>query len=241
MNSSNSKPSLYRLIALLALVVLGSLVDLAARPGDVEANQSESHVAVNYKAMYSNLNLSALGLSEPAFMFAIKGWTKLKNIGVVQKDILAVGDFTQSSSNNRFYIIDLRAGKLLFQTLVAHGRNTGEEFARSFSNTASSYQSSLGFYVTGETYQGKHGLSLKLLGQEPGFNDHAEDRAIVLHGADYVHPEFAAQNGRLGRSLGCPAVPQELVAPIVQCIKDGACLFIYYPEKSYLQKSVLLK
>jgi hypothetical protein len=230
-----------RFFVLMAFVALGSLVDLVAKPGDEVKHDGSLSSVSPYQALYAKLNLNQLGLSEEVYSLALKGWLKLKNVGAVQKDVLAVCDFTQSSNNNRFYIIDLNAGKLLFNTLVAHGRNTGEEFARSFSNTASSYQSSLGFYITGETYEGKHGLSLKLKGQEPGFNDNAEERAIVLHGAEYVDANFASQNGRLGRSLGCPAVPVELTQPIVQCIKDGSCLFIYYPEITYLRKSSFIQ
>lgn len=240
MNRKKSGRYFFRFFILMALVAVGSLVDLVAKPGN-EATNMIQKPEQDYDVLYAKLNLNQLGLSEQVYSLAIKGWLKLKGVGAVQKDVISVCDFTQSSNSNRFYIIDLKEGKLLFNTLVAHGRNTGEEFARSFSNTASSYQSSLGFYVTGNTYQGKHGLSLKLKGQEPGFNDNAEDRAIVLHGAEYVDENFACQNGRLGRSLGCPAVPVELTQPIVQTIKEGSCLFIYYPEKTYLRKSSFLQ
>jgi hypothetical protein len=128
----------------------------------------------------------------------------------------------------------------LFNTLVAHGRNTGEEFAKFFSNEPSSYKSSLGFYSTKNTYNGQHGLSLTLAGQEPGYNSNAESRAIVMHGADYVCNQFACTNGRLGRSLGCPAVSYELSMPIINTIKNGSCLFVYYPDSKYLASSKLL-
>ncbi|MES2619250.1 MAG: murein L,D-transpeptidase catalytic domain family protein [Bacteroidota bacterium] len=191
--------------------------------------------------IYSELHLKELGLNENAYNLAVKGWIKLKAKGEVSKNIISICDFTQSSNNKRLYIIDLDRRTLLFNSLVAHGKNTGEEFARSFSNTPSSYQSSLGFYATKGTYRGEHGLSLKLEGEEPGFNDRAEDRAIVLHGADYVCNKFISQFGRLGRSFGCPSVPYELHEQIINIIKDGSCLFVYYPDKKYLASSTLLR
>ena len=132
-------------------------------------------------------------------------------------------------------------GTLLFNTLVAHGKNTGEEFARSFSNEPESHKSSLGFYTTKDTYQGEHGLSLKLEGKEPGFNDKAEARSIVMHGAGYVCDNFICQFGRLGRSFGCPSVPYGEHEQIINAIKGGSCLFIYYPDKKYLTASRLVK
>ncbi len=195
----------------------------------------------NYREVYSDLHLSELGLNEKAFQLALKGWAKLKAKGKVSKDIISICDFTQSSNQKRLYVIDLASGVLLFNTLVAHGKNTGEEFARYFSNNPSSLQSSLGFYVTKEAYTGSHGLGLKLTGIEPGFNDRAEERAIVMHGASYVCDHFINQYGRLGKSWGCPAVPFEVHEKIINTIKDGSCLFIYYPDKAYLAASKMLK
>ena len=122
---------------------------------------------------------------------------------------------------------------MLFQTLVAHGRNTGEEFANEFSNQAESFKSSVGFYSTGEIYDGKHGMSLKLDGLEKGLNDKARERAVVIHGADYVSESFIKQNKRLGRSQGCPALPVEMNAKIINVIKDKSCLFIYHPSATH--------
>lgn len=192
-------------------------------------------------SVYSNLHLQELGLNVTAFNLAVKGWEKLRASGDVSKNLISICDFTQSSKNKRLYIIDLASGKLLFNTLVAHGKNTGEEFAQSFSNQNSSNKSSLGFYVTKDTYQGQHGLSLKLAGEEPGFNDHAEERSIVMHGADYVCESFICQAGRLGRSFGCPSVPFELHDKIINTIKGGSCLFVYYPDAKYLRTSKLLQ
>lgn len=192
-------------------------------------------------SVYEKLNLQQLGLSTHAYTTAVTGWQKLKAKGAVSNNVLAICDFSQSSNNRRLYIIDMLNGTLLFNTLVAHGKNTGEEFARSFSNEPESHKSSLGFYTTKDTYQGEHGLSLKLEGKEPGFNDKAEARSIVMHGAGYVCDNFICQFGRLGRSFGCPSVPYGEHEQIINAIKGGGCLFIYYPDKKYLTASRLVK
>jgi len=226
-------------VSVIAAVVITSLVFLSATK-PVVTDKSEAKPSA-IPSVYVKLNLKELGLNETAFQTAATGWQKLKSKGVISKNILSICDFTQSSNNKRLYIIDMVSGKLLFNTLVAHGKNTGEEFARVFSNEPSSYKSSLGFYTTKQTYIGEHGLSLKLEGKEPGFNDKAEDRAIVMHGADYVCDNFICQFGRLGRSFGCPSVPFEVHKQIINTIKDGTCLFVYYPDKKYLSASKLLK
>lgn len=181
------------------------------------------------------------GLHDHVFQLAYTGWRKLKVDGQVTKDTLCICDFSQSSTNERLYVIDMAKGKVLFHTLVAHGKNSGEEYAHSFSNTPASNKSSLGFYSTGQAYMGEHGLSLKLKGLEKGVNDKAEERAIVMHGADYAGCNFIERYGHLGRSFGCPSVPYKWHEPIIKTIKEGACLFIYYPDKNYLASSALLK
>lgn len=138
-------------------------------------------------------------------------------------------------------MIDLDHAALLFNTWVAHGRNSGKETAQNFSNKPSSNKSSLGFYVTGEPYQGSNGYSLKLFGMEQGFNSNAFKRAIVIHGAGYVNPTLIESQGFIGRSQGCPAVLPELTKPLINTIKEGTCLFVYHPNPTYLSKSTLLK
>jgi len=229
------------LMLLSVSVVLTSVSETGITSGGFEPANNISGVATNPMQVYSQLNLGELGLSEKAFRLAIKGWSKLRSQGDISKDIISICDFTQSSNKKRLYVIDLTAGTLLFNTLVAHGKNTGDEFARYFSNKPSSLQSSLGFYITREAYEGSHGLGLKLSGVEPGFNDRAEERAIVMHGADYVCDAFIDQYGRLGKSWGCPAVPFGMHEKIINAIKDGSCLFIYYPDKTYLAASKLLR
>ncbi len=177
--------------------------------------------------------------NESAFKSALIGYKKLLAQGKVQKQILSIIDFNLSSNQERFWVIDMANKKLIFHTLVAHGRNSGNEFANSFSNTEGSYQSSLGFYLTGNIYNGKHGNSLKLLGMERNINDAAFNRGIVIHGANYVSKDFINQNGRLGRSLGCPAVPENICSSLVSTIKEGSCLFIYKNDQNYFSKSQL--
>ncbi|MDB5283549.1 MAG: hypothetical protein JWO06_2624 [Bacteroidota bacterium] len=228
------------LAVVFAISISATKTTPAARPKDNVKNTNAIPATEN-TSLYAKLHLKELGLAEKAYQLALTGWEKLKVKGQISKNIISICDFTQSSGNKRLYIIDLATGTLLFNTLVAHGKNTGDEFARYFSNQPSSLQSSLGFFVTGEAYTGKHGLGMRLNGQEPGFNDKAAERTIVMHGADYVCDAFIDQWGRLGRSFGCPAVPSELHEQIINTIKDGSCLFIYYPDKKYLAFSKLIK
>ncbi|MFS4471794.1 murein L,D-transpeptidase catalytic domain family protein [Chryseobacterium sp. T20] len=182
-------------------------------------------------------------LNYEVFSKALTGYENLKKAGLLTQDshLLTICDFSMSSNTKRLWIIDLEDKKVLFNSLVAHGKNTGEEFATNFSNKESSLQSSLGFYITDATYQGDNGYSLKLLGMDKGFNDAAYRRAIVMHGADYVSDAFAAMHKRIGRSWGCPAVPRELTQSIINTIKGKNCLFIYYPDQNYLSSSEWLK
>ncbi|MXN92210.1 hypothetical protein GR160_13340 [Flavobacterium sp. Sd200] len=174
------------------------------------------------------------------FSNAIKGYNQLKEQGKIKKDYLAVIDFSLSSNSKRLWIIDMASKTVVYNTLVAHGRNSGNEFATAFSNANSSNQSSLGFYATGEIYNGKHGQSLKLDGLENGINSNARNRGVVMHAADYVSEAFTKQHHRLGRSQGCPALPVALTKEIVTLLQGKACLFIYHPTKSYFAKSKLL-
>lgn len=192
--------------------------------------------------IYSALNLSELGLSHEVFQLALKGHNKLEAEGRLNNpDVLTIVDFSQTSKNKRMYVIDINQQKLLFNTLVAHGRNTGGEYAQHFSNENGTHKSSLGFYVTKNNNMGSSvGFSLIIEGIEKGFNDNAVSRQIILHGADYATEDFINKNGRLGRSFGCPALPPELIKPVVDVIENGSCLFIYYPDTNYLSKSPVL-
>ncbi|MDH5382456.1 MAG: murein L,D-transpeptidase catalytic domain family protein [Cyclobacteriaceae bacterium] len=176
------------------------------------------------------------GLKKEVFKLAIAGFEKLKN-ELQSDEIITIIDFDYPSSKERIWVVDLNNQKILYHTFVAHGKNSGANMANYFSNTPESYKSSLGFYVTGKTYQGKHGLSLLLDGLEEGINDQARKRAIVIHGADYVSKKFIEQNGRLGRSFGCPALPVDLSGDIINTIANGKGLFIYKSDNSYFNKS----
>jgi hypothetical protein len=159
---------------------------------------------------------------------------------ISRPEVITIIDFGLPSDKERLWVLDLINGKVLFHCLVAHGRNSGDLMAEKFSNTPGSNASSPGFYTTGETYIGKHGLSLTLEGREPGINDKARERAIVMHGADYVSADFIRKYGRLGRSFGCPAVPEKLSKKIILTIKGGSCLFISVPETSYSSNSQII-
>ncbi|MBA3985233.1 MAG: murein L,D-transpeptidase catalytic domain family protein [Flavobacteriales bacterium] len=198
-------------------------------------------VKTTSEELYLSLNANNFMLpTRESFVKAIEGFYQLKKEGKIKKEILTLIDFSKSANAERMWVIDLATNTILYQTLVSHGRNTGNEFATKFSNIPESFQSSLGFYATAETYIGKHGFSLRLDGLEKGINDKARERAIVIHGADYVSDRFISQHGRLGRSLGCPALPRELSEEIIKTIQDKSCVFIYYPSENYKTKSQLV-
>lgn len=160
----------------------------------------------------------------PAFQKALKGFRHYRR---EQDSLLVLIDFTKPSTEKRFYVIDLERKQLLFETYVAHGRNSGENYAVSFSNSPGSYKSSLGFFRTETTYYGKNGYSLVLEGLEKGKNDKARERNIIIHGASYADPSFIVRQGRLGRSLGCPALPPSVSRQIIDTIKNGTLLYIH--------------
>ncbi|RYG41661.1 MAG: murein L,D-transpeptidase catalytic domain family protein [Chitinophagaceae bacterium] len=202
----------------------------------------DSTTLVAVPLIYDSLHLELAGLNREAFDFAKKGWDKLDREGKLANDsILAIVDFSQSSTKKRLYVLDMRNYRVLFNTLVAHGRNSGQEWAESFSNSISSFKSSPGFYITGQTYNGSNGYSMKLTGLETGINDKAFERAIVMHGAGYVSEKFIGSRGYIGRSQGCPAVPVKDAKKIINTLKNGACLYIYTPQSDYLTQSQLLK
>jgi hypothetical protein len=161
--------------------------------------------------------------------------------GHFEKPILTVIDYSLPSTHPRLWVIDMDGRRILFHELVAHGRNSGELRSVSFSNRAGSKMSSLGLFRAGESYRGEHGWAVRLDGLEPGFNDRARARAIVLHGADYVGPRSIAKLGYLGRSWGCPAVPREVSDHVVDRIRDGSAVFAYYPDRQWLRDSSFLR
>ena len=173
-----------------------------------------------------------------AFRQAVAGYYKIDNR---KREVLTLIDFSRPSTAKRLFVFDMRERKVLFSSVVSHGKNSGDNYATSFSNEYGSYKSSLGFYLTESTYQGKNGYSLILNGLEKGINDRARERAIVMHGAAYADPSVASRGGRLGRSFGCPAVPQKLSRPIIDAIKGGSVMYIYAETPDYLAHSSVLK
>jgi L,D-transpeptidase catalytic domain len=214
------------------------------KSNSIDFKKYENHSLLSSLSMqlYEKLNLDSMGLSSQAYLHAVTGFEKLQNAGkFCGKHLLSIVDFTKPSSQKRLFIIDLQEGKILFNTYVAHGQNSGTLYAEKFSNKLSSFQSSLGFYETKETYIGKHGYSLQLNGLEKGINDKADERAIVVHGAAYVSEGMINMQGYIGRSWGCPAIPEKLSKPIIDKIKDGTCLFIFANDNQYLEHSEVFK
>jgi hypothetical protein len=193
------------------------------------------------KLIYDSLQLKEYGLSKKAWDYAYKGYQNLLAKKCIRNQgIISVCDFSLSSKQKRLFIIDIENCQLVLNTYVAHGRKSGTEYARTFSNKANSHQSSIGFYLTGATYYGDHGFSLRINGLEKGFNDKALRRNIVIHGSDYTTDDFLCSNKMLGRSFGCPAVPQGETEAVINAIKEGTCFFIYHPTKKYLTASKIL-
>lgn len=230
---------------LLPAVKAGSYTASPARPITVKNNVDATATASltieqRSNLLYDSLELNKIGLKREALAYALKGHQTLLKMGLLSNpDVLTVCDFSQSSDNKRMYIIDVKKIRVLLNTYVAHGKNSGLTYAQRFSNSIRSQQSSLGFYITKNTYFGKHGLSLRLSGQERGYNDNAERRAVVVHGARYIGDQHLGAS-YMGRSFGCPAVPQQQAARVINLIKEGTCLFIYHPSRSYLHGSNIL-
>jgi hypothetical protein len=202
-------------------------------PGSSNAERIDSYCTTFYSLLRS-------GVSKPdyeVFKKALTGFFNLKAGNNIEKNILTIIDFSISSRLDRMWIIDMNKMEVVHVSLVAHGRNSGGEFAGKFSNSLSSYQSSLGFYLTGETYIGRNGLSLSLDGVEPGINDNARERAIVMHGADYVSRDFIQQYGRLGRSYGCPSIPMEDHEKIINMLSGRSCIYVHFPDDKYQSSS----
>jgi L,D-transpeptidase catalytic domain len=228
-------------LCVLVAFVLPVNVLRAGNPVSAKKAAKAVAFAAEVSNLYQTFDLQEIGLTKKAFESALKGYYYLLDHHWLNKtNILSICDMSQSSKNKRLYILDMDQRTVLVNTYVAHGRNSGAEFARSFSNSPSSHKSSLGFYITQGTYYGNNGLSLKIRGMEKGFNDRALGRNIVVHGSQYVGPDFLEMNQFCGRSYGCPAVPADESEEIIDLIKEGSCLFIYHPTKKYLTKSKIL-
>jgi hypothetical protein len=228
-------------ISLIIVLFIPKLSNAGKDYSTTLTNNSSSFLNDHILSFYNILETADEKPSLDLFSKGYIGYLNLKKEGILKNHkVITLIDFSLPSNKKRLWIIDVESKRVILNTLVAHGKNSGNEHAETFSNIANSYQSSLGFYVTGNKYIGKHGLSLRLNGYEKGYNDNALQRAIVLHGANYVSEEFIKKNGRLGRSLGCPAVPVNFTEQIVNLTADGSALFIYKPEKNYLKVSTFL-
>lgn len=193
------------------------------------------------EGMYDSMALNRSGLNEQAFEYAWRGYHNLLKRGLIRKkNVLSICDFSQSSCHKRMYVIDVTNRKLLFRTYVAHGQNSGAEYADSFSNEPNSFKSSLGFYLTSNTYFGHNGLSLRIQGVDTGYNDKASKRNIVLHGSSYASFRYMQTTGILGTSLGCPAIPSAISPRIIRAVKNGSCIFIYHNTRRYLERSTVI-
>lgn len=205
---------------------------------------SVSESSPEFKAadsVYRQAVLYTYGLDRMVFFNAYKGYQYLlSNNKLSNPDILTIADYSQSAKKKRLYVIDLKQGKLLFNTFVSHGRNSGAEYASDFSNSQNSNKSSIGFMITAETYIGTAGYSLKLDGVEEGINNQVRIRNIVMHGSKFVNYERIYERGTIGNSLGCPAIPLSDHKQVIDKIKGGSCLFIYSDESHYQRSSAIL-
>ena len=184
------------------------------------------------KNLYQEIGLAGK-LDYNVFKTALNGYNKIER----KKDLLTIIDYSKPSTEKRFFVIDMKQKKILVNSHVSHGKNSGGNIATSFSNKVSSNKSSLGFFLTENTYMGGNGYSLVLNGLEEGINDKAKERYIVIHGADYANPKMAKSLGRLGRSLGCPALPRDISKKTIDMIKNGSVIFAYGNDTNYLERS----
>ena len=189
------------------------------------------------KQQVQHLSQKAPQLNKKVLQLALTAYHTASDNGTVKKPVLTVIDYSLPSNKQRMWIFDVNKERLLYNTYVAHGRNSGMDVPNHFSNQSNSKATSLGTYITRDTYYGSKGLSLNLQGLEKGFNDNAYDRRVVVHGAWYVEPQFIKASGRAGRSWGCPSIAKTIAKPVINTIKGGSVLFAYYPDRYYLTHS----
>lgn len=224
---------MHRIFVMAGLLLLPFLGQPHDEQPKVEIPVAKTSTA---SSLYNEMNLEGK-VNTKAFALAVAGYEKIPGR---KRDVLTLIDFSKPSTEERLFVFDMKKKKLLYSSVVSHGRNSGNNYATAFSNKNGSYKSSLGFYRTENTYNGKNGYSLVLEGLEKGVNDHARQRAIVMHGAAYANPSVIRNGGRLGRSLGCPALPQKMNRPIIDAIKGGSILYIYAESPDYMAQSSIL-
>ena len=228
---------MHKLILSVVLLFVPGLLMLTGGKTEPQpaAPQAAPSPTARHEALYDSLRLEGM-VSRDAFVSAVIGYERIDRRREVRTRI----DFSKPSTEKRLFVFDMKARRLLYSSVVAHGKNSGENYATSFSNEHGSHKSSLGFYLTAGTYRGRNCYSLILEELEKGINDQARERAIVMHGAAYANPSVIRSAGRLGRSFGCPAVPEALSRPIIDAIKGGSVLYIYAPRPEYLAQSPIL-
>ncbi len=223
---------------LMLALILGSISTTSfgftlKNPTKTESKLAKVVLEDNEKRLYEEIGLNGK-LNYDVFKTALNGYNKIDGR---KKELLTIIDYSKPSTEKRFFVIDMDKKELLVYSHVSHGKNSGGNIATSFSNKVSSNKSSLGFFLTENTYMGGNGYSLVLNGLEKGINDKAKDRYIVIHGADYANPKVAKSQGRLGRSLGCPALPRDISKKAIDMIKNGSVLFVYGNDTNYLERS----
>lgn len=223
-------------ISIVIIILTNSCSTIKYRKENIPRISEEYNQKI--KKLYDDCKLNSYNLKYEIFRKALVGrkFIELKN-----PNIITIIDFSQLSTAKRLFVIDIKKREVLINTFVAHGENTGEDKAVEFSNIRESRQSSLGFFITGETYSGSHGYSIRIDGIEKGINHKARKRDIVIHGADYVSEKFITENNRLGRSWGCPALPMNIKDKIIDLIKGGSCIFVYADDKKYLNNSLYIE
>ncbi|OYV53354.1 MAG: hypothetical protein B7X00_02050 [Legionella sp. 21-45-4] len=217
------------LITLISVALLSSPFTLPHKP-------SSTH-RISMRSKMAHLSHEAPQLNKHVLKLALTAYQKAKKRASVKKPVLTVIDYSLPSWKQRMWVFDMQHEHLLYNTYVAHGKNSGALVPHHFSNQVSSKETSLGTYLTRDTYIGSNGYSLNLQGLEKGFNDHAYERRVVMHGAWYVEPDYIKHAGRAGRSWGCPSIAKTLAKPVINTIKGGSVLFAYYPDKNYLSHS----
>lgn len=231
-----------RYLFLVLLLALSSFLYFAnAQKLTKERQLALKKAELNIKDLYNELNAAQYNLSFTAFRYAYIGYQSMrKQRKLNDKDLFSIIDFTKDCNTKRFYTIDLEKMKILYYTYVAHGKKSGERIPTSFSDVVESNKSSIGFYITGDTYNGSNGYSLMLHGDEKGYNSNLAKRSVVIHTADYANENYIARNGRMGRSLGCPILPENIYKQVINTIKEKTMIFAYYNDAKYLKTSKYL-
>ena len=219
-----------------------SLFQQASSPSTSSVSAASSSKLSSLNSQIAALSHKAKNLSPAVLRLAFKAYLKAKAQGLVKKPILTIIDYSKPATEPRLIVLDLQRNSVMYQLHVAHGKTSGGNVATYFSNRPNSLASSLGVFLTGQTYQGKHGYSLRLNGLERGFNDNALSRAIVVHGSHYVSDDIDySRYGRVGRSWGCPAVDAHVSGRLINLIKGGSLILAYYPDRRWLNNSSYLK